>query len=265
VKLRALLEYAGEAFSGWQFQPGQLTVQGELERALAVFMQSAAKRNGISIDASPAMSGSGRTDSGVHARGQIASFAWPDELAVALPQLRLALDAITAPGLVVKDIIRVDDSFDARFSPHIKCYSYRLLIRRGREGLFHNRAWTVGPDLNIAEMIRAARYFRGKHDFQSFRAGDCTASTTERTILVSELTRVSEEELLYVIHGSGFLKQMVRIIVGTLVDIGSGGRSAAEIPEIIAARNRLRAGQTAPSRGLTLEWVRYLDAPYYSA
>src|SRR5262249_41174768 len=149
-----------------------------------------------------------------------------------------------------------DESFDARFSPHLKCYSYRLLLRPGREGLLHNRAWAAGRGLNISEMIRAARYFCGKHDFQSFRATDCTASSTERTILVSEMSRTGEEELVYVIHGSGFLKQMVRIIVGTLVEIGSEGRSAEEVPKILAARDRSLAGQTAPARGLTLEWVR---------
>ena len=106
-------------------------------------------------------------------------------------------------------------------------------------------------------MARAARHFRGTHDFSSFRAKDCGAQTTERTIVLSELTRLSREELIFTVVGRGFLKQMIRIMVGTLAEIGRGQRTPDNILELLESRDRERAGQTAPPDGLTLEWIRY--------
>ncbi len=269
MKVRLTLEYIGESFSGWQTQAGPSeirTVQAELERAITVFLGSEAKKLGMVLENAGAfhLQASGRTDSGVHARGQVVSFSWPTDIPFDELRLRSALNGITGPEIYVHHAERVDDAFDARFTPHIKCYTYRMLLGRRRSCYDLGRAWSIGDErLDLAAMIRAAKALRGKHDFSSFRAPDCTASTTERTLLASELVRLSHEELVYFVQGTGFLKQMIRIIVGTLVEIGRG-KIATEMSELLDARNRSRVGPTAPPSGLTLEWVRYLDQPYYA-
>lgn len=261
MKVKLTLEYPGERFSGWQIQPdlptGKLTVQGELERALKIYLDSLAKKSAITLSEKIVIMGSGRTDAGVHARGQVASFTWPSELEFDGARLQESLNGITVPELIIRNCDSISDDFDARLSPHIKCYCYRFLLRSEFEGLSFMRAWRVRPDLNVAEMVRAARYFQGQHDFSSFRAQDCTAKTTERTILVSQVARINSEELAFVVHGKGFLKQMIRIMAGTLMEVGSGKRNACDMPALIESRNRQLAGETAPAHGLYLEWVNY--------
>lgn len=261
MKIQLVVEYPGDAFSGWQAQinqPELRTVQGELERALQIFFLSESKKTGVAFTSGDRIlvTGSGRTDAGVHALGQVASFAWPPQFCFHAERLRAALNGITAPELVIHLVQEQGDEFDARFAQHEKCYAYRLLLRDTRAGYFQGRAWCVSPR-TVAPMIEAARLFCGQHDFSSFRAKDCTASSTLRTLYVSELTRISEDELQYWVQGKGFLKQMIRIIVGTLVEVGKGKLSAKDIPRIIAARDRALAGPSAPACGLTLRWVRY--------
>jgi tRNA pseudouridine38-40 synthase len=259
VKVRLLLEYAGEAFHGWQEQPNQTTVQGTLSEALTTLLTSLAKRNGVAAPEIPHIQGSGRTDAGVHARGQVASFTWPASIPLDVPRLFLSLNAITPRALSILKVEQADDDFDARFSPHLKCYCYRIIQRRAAEGLRYKRAWRVSWPLNLTTMIAAAKHFEGQHDFSSFRAADCSAETTIRTVLRSEIVRSAEDEICYFVYGTGFLKQMIRIMTGTLVDVGRGIRGPDDIPAIIEARDRTRAGLTAPPDGLTMEWVRYLD------
>jgi len=210
------------------------------------------------LDFPLAVVGSGRTDAGVHARGQVANFRWPDEVPFELHRCKAALNALTGDDLAVVDIEQVPEDFDARRSAHIKCYSYRILLRPFSYGLDFGRAWYVrGNELDLAPMILAAHYFRGQHDFSGFRALDCEATTTERTMLSSELTRISRDLLVYSVIGKGFLKQMVRIMVGTLVEVGQGRIDPDTVAEILAAPDRTRAGKTAPAYGLLLDWVRY--------
>ena len=257
MKIKLTLEYEGNAFSGWQYQPNAVTVQGELGRALEVYLRSLAKKEGLFLDEIPSINGSSRTDAGVHARGQIASFSWPEMLPFDALRILSALNGITNCNLSILRIEETDDSFDARFSPHYKCYTYRILMRPWSHSLERGQVWRVVTPLNVAAMIEAARLFRGTHDFTSFRASDCTAKSTVRTVLLSEFARTSPEHLVYVIQGNGFLKQMVRIIVGTLVELGQGRRSSDDIPLLLKRKDRRIAGETAPAEGLTLDWVRY--------
>lgn len=257
MKVKLTLEYDGAEFSGWQYQPGIATVQGELEKALRCYLQSLAKQQGAELSSVPRITGSGRTDAGVHARGQVASFAWPAGITFDGFRLVGALNGISPPGLCVLAAAEEGDLFDARRSAHTKCYSYQLLLRTAGDGLYRGRAWPVGKSLDIPQMIAAAAYFQGDHDFSSFRAADCDAQSTVRTVVLSQLTRGAEDSLVYTIQGKGFLKQMVRTIAGTLVEVGRGRLEAGQIPEIIAARDRNRAGPTAPACGLFLEWVKY--------
>lgn len=201
--------------------------------------------------------GSGRTDSGVHAVGQVVSFEWPDNVPLDLYRLPVAINGLTARGLSVLKAEAPGDNFDARLSPHIKCYSYRLLTRHAHAGYATQRVWNIGPDVDLPAMIAAAQLFVGQHDFSAFRAADCQALSTQRKIIGSELSRISADELVYQIVGYGFLKHMVRIIVGTLVDVGKGRLSVDTVRELLDSGRRPDSGQTAPPEGLCLEWVRY--------
>jgi len=259
MKIKLVLEYSGEGFSGWQRQQDQRTIQGEIESAIRIFIRSQRKILGLAeTEQFPDVTGSGRTDAGVHALGQVASFVWPEELPADCYRMYSALNGILPPEIVVKEITPQPDAFDARFSRHVKRYSYHLLLRSVGTGFYRERAWCVGQ-LDIARMAEAARVLVGQHDFSSFRAIDCAATSTERTILVSEISRVSAEEVIYVAHGKGFLKQMIRIIVGTLTEIGAGRLTVADLQRILAAKDRSLAGPTAPARGLVLDWVRYTE------
>jgi tRNA pseudouridine38-40 synthase len=120
----------------------------------------------------------------------------------------------------------------------------------------------VKKSLDIVQMNRAARSIEGQHDFRSFRAHDCTATTTVRTVLTSQVVRVNERDIHYIVVGKGFLKQMVRILAGTLVDVGLGRLSVEDFRRVLDARDRTKAGMTAPAYGLMLEWVRYGADPF---
>lgn len=257
MKVRLCIEYHGAYFSGWQIQSHQKTVQGELERALAVYLQSLSKQEGIQTPETPKITGSGRTDAGVHAKNQSASFTWPAELPLDTFRLKHSLNGISERGLFVKSAEEVDDSFDAKSSRHQKCYSYKIITSQGSSPLFHDRALSVPQKLNFLAMKRASQFIKGKHDFKSFQAAGCAAKTTIRTIHLSEIVLEQDNILTYYIVGNGFLKQMVRTIVGTLIEIGLGKRSPESMLEIIEAKERAAAGPVVEAKGLCLEWVRY--------
>lgn len=256
-KVYLLIEYDGRPFSGWQFQPGVLTVQGEIERALESYLRKLVRGLGITLEFPIRVTGSGRTDAGVHARGQVASFLWPDEIPLDVHALRTALNGITHHGIAVRCIEPANSNFDARHSPHVKLYSYRLLLRSENAALEDGFVWRVQENFNIQEVIKASQVFTGEHDFSAFRAADCGATTTRRTILLSTVTREEGDILTYSILGKGFLKQMVRNIVGALVAVGRGKLCSAEISNMLLTGKRHEVVSTAPPEGLTLEWVRY--------
>ncbi len=261
MKIKLVVEYFGRSFSGFQYQAGRelRTVQGEIESALLVFFSSIVKKLKLdqSLEKIP-ITGSGRTDSGVHARAQIVSFKVPEIIpreAINIETIRLALNSLTHVDLVVRQIEEVDESFDARFSPHVKCYSYRIITAPST--LIREVSWFVPGLINIPGMIKASKMLVGQHDFQRFRAKDCSSKTSIRTLYFSELTRINDNELLYTVHGKGFLKQMVRIVVGTLVEIGKGKRPPEDIERLLKLEDVPVPTQTAPARGLMMEWVRY--------
>jgi len=263
------LAYDGTDFCGWQVQPEKRTVQGELQAAL-----------GRLVGETPLPQGSGRTDAGVHALAQVASF----ELNARIPAANLvrALNR-TLPGAIrVLDATVVPDSFHARHSAVAKTYEYRVLpIEPAADQIcppFLNRyvypySWRVNLDL----LQRAAAALVGEHDFRSFAASDPdlgtrrsetdadTAVQTEtrtmvRTIFASEwIENVTDgfQLLVYRVRGNGFLHHMVRNLVGTTLDVGRGYLKLDEISQILAARNRAAAGPTAPARGLFLHSVEY--------
>jgi tRNA pseudouridine38-40 synthase len=242
-RLKLILEYDGTAYHGWQVQPGLDTIQGRLEAALARLAGSPVQ-----------VMGAGRTDAGVHAFGQVASCSIDVRLEERVVQR--ALNANLPADIVVRDVAWVPGEFDARRSARAKTYRYTLLRRAERSALEGRYSLHVPYAVDVEAMAEAAQYLVGTHDFSTFRAGTCAAATPVRT--VSRAGWRTEGDLCrFEIVGNAFLQHMVRIIVGTLLDVGRGRRRPGDVPEILAARERRQAGKTAPPHGLCLVRVEY--------
>ena len=241
--LKLILEYDGTDFSGWQIQPGRRTVQGELERTLAKLM-------GEKV----AVIGSGRTDAGVHARGQVASFQTASQRS---PEVILrALNAGGDRDIAVREVVDLgeDSEFHARFSAKSRIYEYRII--QGRSPLRRRYAWEVTYSLDLARMKQAAKCLVGKRDFTSFSSARAEAKT--RICIVKNAGWHEEREgLVFRIEADRFLQAMVRSLVGTMVDIGRGRFKPNEMRRILMARDRSLAGKTAPAHGLCLVQVNY--------
>jgi tRNA pseudouridine38-40 synthase len=245
---RLVLEYDGAAFAGWQVQPQVETVQGALEVAIA-------QVTGCRVR----VVGAGRTDAGVHAEGQVASVGI--ETALDAERLRLALNGVLPRSVAVVEASEAPASFHARRDARSKRYRYAIWNGAIRSPLRAARAWCLQRPLDLVAMREAATAFVGTHDFASFQTAGSDVTTTERTLDRIEILGARGGEITLVFEGSGFLRHMVRNLTGTLVEVGSGRRAASEMPALLAARDRRRAGRTAPAHGLTLEWVRY-GAPF---
>jgi len=266
---RLTLAYDGTDFQGWQVQPGLATIQGELQAAL-----------GRVTGESPLPQGSGRTDAGVHALAQVASFA----LRAPIPaeNLHRALNRTLPPSIRISEASTVGSTFHARHSAVAKTYEYRIF----REGIcppFLARYVYACPwQLDFDKLQACARLFEGEYDFRSFAASDpdlgerepgtqseetragaglrIAPLSTVRTIYSSAWELEPNDAgalLVYRVRGNGFLHHMVRNLVGTMVDVGRGQLTLEEIPRILAARSRAAAGPTAPARGLFLHSVEY--------
>lgn len=237
------LEYDGTEYAGWQVQPNARTVQGTLEEALANLLCSATR-----------VTAAGRTDAGVHAAGQAASFTTERSLS---PEVVLrALNALTPGDLAVSKVEVVGDDFDVRRCARSRTYVYRIWNRRAPSPFWRRYAWHVARPLAIERMAAASALLRGEHDFSSFRGAGCDAAHPVRRVLRSEI-RTSGELVCYEIEATAFLRHMVRNIAGTLVEVGHGRRAPEEIPALLAARDRTLAGVTAPAHGLCLVRVQY--------
>lgn len=245
MQFRLLIEYDGAAFAGWQVQPNQRTVQGELERAIGVFTGEASVR----------VYAAGRTDTGVHASGQVACFRV--ERDVPPETVQRALNALTGDDLAVRRVDVVGDDFDPRRAARRRSYEYRIWNHRVRSPFWRPYAWHVIQPLDCEAMRAAAADLVGEHDFTSFRAAGCDADHPVRRITVSEFVSGDDAMLLYRVTATAFLRHMVRNIVGTLVEVGRGRRAADEMPKLLAARDRDLAGATAPPHGLCLTRVEY--------
>ncbi len=238
-----ILEYDGTDFVGWQRQPNGLSVQGVVEEALARVLGQP-----VSLVAS------GRTDAGVHARGLVVQFTI--DLDLPLAAYREGVNRYLPPTIVVREAWQAPPGFHARFDATGKWYRYSLYRHPVRSPLHHRTAWHLRGDLDLAAMTEAARYFIGRHDFAAFRASGCDAATTEREIFLAKWTEQGES-LCFDVAGGGFLRNMVRVMVGTLVEIGQGRHPASAIADLLAGGCRSRAGRTAPPQGLCLMAVWY--------
>ncbi len=243
--IRILVRYDGTHLSGWQRQRGVRTVQHELETAATAMAGTPVR-----------IHGAGRTDAGVHALAQVASFV--TESSIPPKGWRLGLNTKLPPDVSVIDARVVQDGYDPRRASAGKRYRYLVSTHRTRDPLVRDRAWHVYDPLDIERMQREAERLLGEHDFAGFRAADC-----ERTSTVRHLFRMQWIEqyagnahlLALEVEGTAFLKNMVRIIVGTLVDVGRNRRPLDTIAKLLETKNRTLGGITAPPQGLYLDEV----------
>jgi tRNA pseudouridine38-40 synthase len=261
--LRLILAYDGADFAGWQVQPGRMTVQGALASAIG-------RLSGENV----LPQGSGRTDAGVHALAQVASFTTTS--AIPAENWMRALNDILPASIRVLEVVEAAPEFHARTSAHAKTYRYR--IHRGAicPPFLARYVWHYPYPLEEAEMMAAAGVVVGEHDFTSFAAvdpervermaaeenlrhgGTLGRAGNVRTIFSSSWVREGDE-LVYTVRGNGFLHHMVRNLVGTFLEVGRGNLGETDIPVILESRNRQRAGPTAPARGLFLVNVDYIN------
>lgn len=242
---RLTLEYDGSEFHGWQVQPGgSRTVQGALEHAIARVVHERAR-----------VTGAGRTDAGVHAEGQVASVT----LGTALEPdaLRRALNGVLPPDVAILEVAAERDGFDARRDASGKRYRYALWNAPVRSPLRRRRALCLQRPLDVEAIRRAAADLVGAHDFASFQAAGSSVRTTTRTLFRLDVEGAAGGPLDLWFDGSGFLRHMVRNVVGTLIEVGSGRRDPDGMPALLATRDRARVGPTAPAFPLTLVDVRY--------
>jgi tRNA pseudouridine38-40 synthase len=241
--LRLLIEYDGTDFAGWQRQDGQRTVQGCLEQAVTTMTREAV-----------VVRGAGRTDAGVHAAGQVANFT----TAAKIPTggfLR-GLNAELPPDIAVLDVADVPATFDARHAARGKLYRYQIWNHLVRSPAHRRTSWHCRAPLDLHAMRDAATVFIGEHDFRAFRAADCERKTTVRLLRQLDVRRTGAL-ITCDVEGTAFLKNMVRILIGTLVAVGRGKLTRADLLRIQAAGDRTAAGTTAPAAGLTLIRVTY--------
>jgi tRNA pseudouridine38-40 synthase len=249
-RIRITIAYDGTDFHGWQVQPGLPTIQGTLEEIIGA------------MEGKPVpVAGSGRTDAGVHARAQVAAFTIENPIPPS--NLQRAVNRLLPPAIRILDAIETDADFHPRFDATAKIYQYTL-FRGAVCSPFDWRYVHHHPyPLNEGAMIQAAGLFEGEHDFTAFAASDARDSEGKsrvRRIFRSDLARVGDA-LIYTVRGSGFLKHMVRNIVGTLLETGRGNLSQEDVTRLFSGPSKHKAGPTVPAKGLVLLGVEYEERP----
>ena len=241
--IKLIIEYNGKGFNGWQKQPNKLNIQGEIERAIGELTNEE-----INLIAS------GRTDAGVHSFGQTANFYTNSKIPI--EKFAIAINSKLKKTIVIKSAEEVDEKFHSRYSVHNK--RYRYIINNSEQGtaIYKDLEYHMPVKLNVDKMKEAIKYFEGKHDFSAFKASGTSSKSSVREIYKAEI--IDKDEKIYIeLTGNGFLYNMVRIIAGTLVDVGTKKIKADDIPTIIKNGDRKCAGKTLPPNGLFLLKVEY--------
>lgn len=241
--IKLILEYLGTNYYGFQKQPNPPTIQGELERVLKILLRDEVR----TVYA-------GRTDAGVHATSQVVNFKTESPLEIR--RLRRSANALLSPDIVITKAEEVDLSFDARRAAISREYQYHILNRAYPSAFHQKTAYFIARPLNLPAMAEAARAFQGDHDFSAFTP---PASNKKRTHLtVSEIDCIQRDDLIVIrIRARSFLHHMVRIIAGTLIEVGLGKLTPQEVSEILKSGDRTKAGPAAPPQGLILTNVTY--------
>jgi len=252
--IKLLLEYDGSNYQGWQSQKSGNTIQNILyERIVSI------------TGGQVRLAGASRTDAGVHALGQVAAFSTTSDLTIDV--LKRALNAKLPEDIRILTIEETDGSFNPRFDAKKKRYIYLMSIGRNESAFLHKYRWQMKTSLDLEAMRQAGSLLTGEHDFSSLRGSGCSAKTTVRHIHSLEITALYAMEFMTAsirgdwikisIEANAFLRHMVRNIVGTLVEVGKGRIEASDVSAILKARDRTKAGPTAPAAGLFLERIFY--------
>lgn len=241
--IKLTIEYDGKDFNGWQKQPDRLNIQGEIERAIEAI-------TGEKVE----LIGSGRTDAGVHALGQVANFKTQSQIPI--EKMAIAINSKLKKTIRIQKAEEVDLRFHARYNCKEKTYCYILHPAEQASAIFRNLEYEIPMSLNVENMRKAVKYFEGEHDFKGFKASGTSSKSSIRTIYHAQIEE-KEGRIVIQLTGNGFLYNMVRIIAGTLVEVGCGKIRPEEIPEIIQSGDRIRAGKTLPPYALYLVKVEY--------
>lgn len=241
--IKLTIEYDGKDFNGWQKQPNKLNIQGEIERAIYNITKE-------EVD----LIGSGRTDAGVHAWNQIANFKTNSNISI--EKMAIAINSQLKNSIVVKKAEEMDERFHSRYNAKRKTYRYVINNTEYGSAIYRNLEYHFPIKLNVEKMQEAAKYFEGEHDFKAFKSSGTSGKNSVRTIYKAEV-KTDGERILIELTGNGFLYNMVRIISGTLLDVGLGKIEPSEIEDIINSKDRTKAGKTLPAHGLYLVKVNY--------
>lgn len=241
--IKLTIEYDGKCYNGWQRQPNKLNIQGEIERAIYNITKE-------EVD----LIGSGRTDAGVHALGQVANFKTNSQISI--EKLPLAINSQLKNSIVIKEAEEVNERFHSRYNAKRKTYRYIINNSKCGTAIYRNLEYSYPFKLDAEKMKQASKYFEGEHDFKAFKSSGTSSKNSVRTIYKA-IVKQEGEKIIIELTGNGFLYNMVRIISGTLLDVGLGKIQPEEIPEMIESKDRQRAGKTLPAHGLYLVEVKY--------
>lgn len=241
--IKLTIEYDGKEYNGWQKQPNKLNIQGEIERAISSI-------TGENVD----LTASGRTDAGVHSLGQVANFKTESKLPI--EKMAIAINSQVKNSIRIIKAEEVADRFHSRYNCKQKTYRYVINNSPYGSAIYRNMEYHMPIRLDLNKMKDAAKYFIGEHDFTAFRASGTSSKSSVRTIYNAEVKQEGSR-IIIELTGNGFLYNMVRIISGTLLDVGLGKIDAEEISSIIASKDRTKAGKTLPPQGLFLVNVKY--------
>lgn len=242
--IKLTIEYDGKKFNGWQRQPDKLNIQGTIEKAIETVTKEPVELNA-----------SGRTDAGVHALGQVANFKTNSQIPI--EKIPIAINTNLKRSIRIIKAEEVDERFHSRLSCKKKTYRYIINNSQNGTAIYRNLETHIPMKLNIEKMQEAVKYFEGEHDFKAFKASGTSNKNSIRTIYKAEVIQMPNEKIYVELTGNGFLYNMVRIIVGTLVDVGVGKLKPEEITNIINSQKRELAGKTLPPQGLYLVNVEY--------
>ncbi|MGN1351253.1 MAG: tRNA pseudouridine(38-40) synthase TruA [Clostridia bacterium] len=241
--IKLIIEYDGKGFNGWQKQPNKLNIQGEIERAIK-------EVTGEEVE----LNASGRTDAGVHAISQVANFKTQSNIDI--NKIPIALNSKLKKSIIIKKAEEVDLNFHARYNAKGKKYRYIINNSLVGSAIYRDLEYNFPIKLDVEKMKHAAKYFEGEHDFKAFRSSGTSNKNSVREIYKVEI-KEENERIILEFTGNGFLYNMVRIMVGTLMDVGLGKIKPESIKDIIDSKERTKAGKTAPAQGLYLVEVYY--------
>jgi tRNA pseudouridine38-40 synthase len=247
--IKLLVQYDGTNYHGWQVQTSYDTIQGRINEALQTMVTSFPVK----------CTGASRTDAGVHAMGQVVNFRIPSNISISCAGFYHGLNSLTPEDIIISEVQETTPEFHARFDARAKTYGYQIWNADAGSAYHLRFAWHLKYKLNVPAMRLAARHLLGCHDFKSFQASSCEAETTIRTISAIHIL-VRRQMVRVIIKANAYLQRMVRNIVGTLVEVGTGRISPDAVLRILQGKDRTLAGVTAPAHGLFLLKVHYREA-----